>query len=169
MQARHLCVAALELVAIAQVVETPPEPEDVDEFEPTVVLAMGNLPGAPAVAKEVAARGGRWNPLARLDMTTRQAIQVAVAGALAIVAGRELSSTRYYWAVIAAFIMFAGTGTRADAFVKGSNRVFGTLVGLLASIWIANLTAGTHLAGPRGDRGQHVLRLLPGTRLVRHT
>ena len=143
--ARLLSAAALEFVALTRLAGMPPAPADsseVDVFSPAVVLAMGNLPGAPAVASDVAARGGHWNPLARLDMTSRQAIQVAVAGALAILAGRELSSTRYYWAVIAAFIMFTGTGTRAETFVKGSNRVLGTLVGLLVSIWAANLTAG---------------------------
>jgi uncharacterized membrane protein YccC len=141
--ARHLAAAAMEFIAMARSVANPEDTEEFDEFEPAVSLAMGNLPGSPAVAKDVPVRGGRWNPLTRLDMTTRQAVQVAVAGALAIVAGRELSETRYYWAVIAAFIMFAGTGTRAETFLKGANRVVGTLVGLIASIWLANLTAGS--------------------------
>ncbi|MGH3435056.1 MAG: carboxypeptidase regulatory-like domain-containing protein [Sciscionella sp.] len=140
--ARHLSVAVLEFVALARAVGTPPEIEEIDEFEPAVSLAMGNLPGSPSVARDVPARGGRWNPLARLDMTTRQAIQVAVAGGLAILIGRELSATRYYWAVIAAFIMFTGTGTRSETFIKGANRVAGTLVGLVVAIWLAHLTAG---------------------------
>lgn len=140
--ARHLAAAAIEYIAMARSARTPLDTEEFDEFQPAVSLAMGNLPGSPAVAADVPARGGRWNPLARLDMTTRQAIQVAVAGGLAILVGRELSTTRYYWAVIAAFIMFAGTGTRAETFIKGVNRVLGTLVGLVASIWFADLTAG---------------------------
>jgi uncharacterized membrane protein YccC len=140
--ARHLAVAALEFLKLARDVDTPPEVEELDVFEPAVNLAMGNLPGSPAVASDVPARGGRWNPLARLDMTTRQAIQVAVAGSLTILAGQELSEVRYYWAVIAAFVMFAGTGTRAEIFLKGFNRVLGTLVGLFASIGLADLTAG---------------------------
>ena len=141
--ARHLAVAAFEFIALARRVEQLPEDiAGVDEFEPAVTLAMGNLPGAPSVASGVRARGHRWNPLARMDLPARQAVQVAIAGALAIVAGRELSQTRYYWAVIAAFVMFAGTGTRAEAFLKGFNRVIGTLVGLFASIALADLTAG---------------------------
>jgi len=114
----------------------------INEFEPIVSLFLGNLPGSPAVVRDVPAQGVRWNPLARLDLTTRQAIQVAVAGGLAIIAGRELSPVRYYWAVIAAFIMFTGTGTRTESFLKGLNRVIGTLFGLMASIWVAEMTAG---------------------------
>jgi uncharacterized membrane protein YccC len=144
--ARHLAVAAVEFIALARRAQTPPEADEIDEFSPTVTLVWGDLPGAPAVAMSVAARGGRWNPLARLDMISRQAIQGAVAGGLAILLGWELSPTRYYWAAIAAFIMFTGTGTRAETFIKGAHRVLGTLVGLIASIWLADLTAG-HTAG----------------------
>ena len=148
--ARHLAAAVLEFVALARAARVPPKGTDVhedaeedgEEFEPAVMLAMGNLPGSPAVARDVPAHQADWNPLARLDMTSRQAIQVALAGALAIVAGRMLDPTRYYWAVIAAFIMFTGTATRSETFLKGVNRVLGTLVGLVAAIWLAQLTAG---------------------------
>jgi uncharacterized membrane protein YccC len=140
--ARHLAVAAQELAVLAARGGRPPEVEPVDEFAASVSLAMGNLPGSPSVARDVPARTRSWNPLARLDMTTRQAIQVAVAGALAIVFGRELSATRYYWAVIAAFVVFTGTGTRSETFVKAASRVLGTMLGLVAAIGLANLTAG---------------------------
>ncbi len=145
--ARHFAAAALEFVGLARKAsdDTWHEPSDGDtEFAAVVGLAMGNLPGSPAVAADVPARGTRWNPLARLSMTNRQAIQVAVAGGLAILAGRELSETRYYWAVLAAFIMFTGTATRSETFLKGFNRVVGTMVGLFASIGVAELTAGTN-------------------------
>ncbi len=137
-----LAPAVTEFVELAARAEQPPGPVDVGDFAPVVTLAMGSLPGAPAAAVDVPARGIRWNPLARRALVTRQAIQVAAAGTVAIVAGRELSASRYYWAVIAAFIMFSGTATRAETFVKGVHRVAGTLVGLFASIWVANLTAG---------------------------
>lgn len=113
-----------------------------DEFEPVVGLFMGNLPGSPAVAADVPAMGTRWNPLARLSLPMRQAIQVGVAGALSILAGRALSPERYYWAVIASFIMFAGTATRTETFMKGFHRVIGTLAGLVVAVWVAELTAG---------------------------
>ncbi|WP_186296241.1 hypothetical protein [Mycobacterium tilburgii] len=40
---------------------------------------------------------------------TRQAIQVAIAAALAIVTGELVSPGRWFWAVIATFVIFAGT------------------------------------------------------------
>lgn len=120
--------------------------KETDEFEPAAGLVMGNLPGSPSVARGLSARGARWNPLARLDLTSRQAIQVAIASGLAILAGRALSPTRYYWAVIAAFIMFSGTATRSETFLKGLNRVIGTALGLTAAVGLAELTAGHPIA-----------------------
>lgn len=139
--------AVIELaeLAIATILEgsvRSGEDDPLDEFEPVVGLFMGNLPGSPAIAGDVPARGTRWNPLARFDLPTRQAIQVAVAGGLAILAGRELSPLRYYWAVIAAFVMFTGTATRTETYLKGVSRVVGTLLGLVASIWLVELTGG---------------------------
>jgi uncharacterized membrane protein YccC len=140
--ARHLSGAVGEYLDLIRQDGAPPEVEPVGEFTPALTLAFGNLPGSAAVARNVPGRGRRWNPLVRLDFTSRQAVQVVVAGALAIVFGRELNSTRYYWAVIAAFIAFTGTGTRSETFLKASNRVLGTLVGLLAGIGLAHLTVG---------------------------
>lgn len=116
------------------------------EFAPAAPLIMGNLPGSPAVARGLSARGARWNPLARLDLTSRQAVQVALAGGLAILAGRALSPTRYYWAVIAAFVMFSGTATRSETFLKGLSRVVGTALGLTVAVVLAEYTAGHPLA-----------------------
>ena len=48
----------------------------------------------------------------RLRPHTRQAIQVAVATALAILAGNLLSETRWYWAYITALVVFLGTESR---------------------------------------------------------
>lgn len=141
--ARHLSVAVLEFLDITAHASQPPEVEPTDEeYQPTTQLMMGNLPGSPAVARDVPARGGRWNPLTRLDLTSRQAVQASLAGGLAIVLGREVSPTRYYWAVIAAFVIFTGTGTRTETFVKAVNRVLGTLAGLVVAIFLAHLTAG---------------------------
>src|SRR5699024_704833 len=82
----------------------------------------------------------------RLDLTSRQAIQVALAGGLAILVGRALSPTRYYWAVIAAFVMFSGTATRSETFLKGLNRVIGTALGLTVAVGLAEITAGHTIA-----------------------
>jgi uncharacterized membrane protein YccC len=140
--ARHLAAAAARFAALAREAGNPPEADPAEQFEPAITLFMGNLPGSPAFAGEVAARGHHWNPLARLDFISRQAVQAAVAGGLAILIGREISSTRYYWAVIAAFVAFSGTATRSETSIKAVNRVVGTLVGLFAGLGLAHLTAG---------------------------
>jgi uncharacterized membrane protein YccC len=121
----------------------PPALERNDEFTPAAALTgLGMLPGSPSVARDVTARGAHWNPVARLTATTRQAVQVAIAGSLAIAAGTLISGSRYYWAVIAAFVVFTGTGTRMDSFGKSLNRVIGTVLGLVVGIALAALTAG---------------------------
>jgi uncharacterized membrane protein YccC len=141
LHARQFATAALEFVDVAARADAPPEVDDADGFSPAVRLALGALPGSPAVAGGVAARG-RWSPLSRIPLTTRQAIQVAVAGTLAIIAGRELSQARYYWAVIATFIAFTGTATRSETSIKAGNRVLGTLLGFGVGFGLVHLTAG---------------------------
>ena len=113
-----------------------------EDITPSVTLMMGQLPSSALVAGDVPAHGVWWGPLARLPLTTRQAIQVALACGLAIAAGRALDPQRYYWAVLAAFLVFTGTATRAETFLRGASRVLGTAAGLGAAILLANLTAG---------------------------
>ncbi|MDR6620833.1 FUSC family protein [Sinomonas atrocyanea] len=120
--------------------------ENEPEFVPAAGLVLGQLPGIPSVASEVDPRGASWNPLTRLQFATRQAVQVAVAGTLAIVVGSLISGQRYYWAVIAAFVSFAGTGTRFDTTRKSLLRVAGTLGGLVAGVVVARLTNGNLFA-----------------------
>lgn len=111
-------------------------------FVPAAALVLGQLPGSPSVASDVSPRGGSWNPLTRVTFATRQAVQVAVAGVLAIVVGSMISGERYYWAVIAAFVAFAGTGTRFETARKSVLRVIGTLTGFGAGIIVAHATSG---------------------------
>ncbi len=143
---RHLATAVSGVVDALDRLTSPPAAAENGagraEFTPSVTMMMGRLPGSAAVASDVRPRSFGWNPLARLPMTTRQAVQVAIAGGLAIAVGRELSSQRYYWAVIAAFVAFTGTATRGETFTKSMNRVLGTAVGLVVAILMAQLTAG---------------------------
>jgi uncharacterized membrane protein YccC len=74
---------------------------------------------------------------AGLRPTTIQAIQVTTACALAIVAGEFLSPQRWYWAVITAFVVFSGTGSRGDTLIKAGQRVIGTVLGVIAGIALA--------------------------------
>lgn len=77
-----------------------------------------------------------------LRPTTRAAIQVACAGAAAIFLGGLVSDTRWYWAVITAFVVFAGTGSRGELLVKAWRRTVGTLFGVVAGVGVALLVSG---------------------------
>ena len=118
-----------------------------DGFEPAVTLIGGNLPGSAALAQQTLDNvdAGRFG-LSRLSLTTRQAIQAAVAAGLAIIAGELISPARFYWAVIAAFVAFAGTATSGETLSKGAARIAGTVLGLVAAVGLANVTDGNHAA-----------------------
>lgn len=96
---------------------------------------------APPAAAEAAApdAGPAAEPPAAgptgLNQSTRQAVQVGVATSLAIVVGELVSPSRWYWAVIAAFVVFAGTTSRGDVLSRGSQRVVGTIGGVIAPGW----------------------------------
>lgn len=125
-----------------------PDPLDAADFEPAVTLVQGNLPGTAVLAQQAldrrvgaAARSRRFasHPLSLIN---RQAIQAAVAAGLAIVAGEAISSRRFYWAVIAAFLTFAGTATSGESVKKAAGRITGTLIGLGVAVVGAELTRG---------------------------
>ncbi len=78
--------------------------------------------------------------------TTKQAIQVAVAASLAIVIGEAVSPSRWYWAVIAAFVIFAGTNTWNETVTKGWARLIGTALGVPAGMLVAAVVSGNRTA-----------------------
>ncbi|MEU4684422.1 FUSC family protein [Streptomyces xinghaiensis] len=74
--------------------------------------------------------GGRG--LARTS--TRQAVQVAVAGGLALGLGQALSQERWYWAVGTVWWIFVNTASRGETLVRGWRRVVGTVTGVAAGL-----------------------------------
>jgi uncharacterized membrane protein YccC len=99
-------------------------------------VGFGNAETPPAAAP--ASQPGKTG----LRPTTRQAIQVAVAASLAIVVGEMVSPSRWYWAVIAAFVIFAGTNTWGETLTKGWQRLLGTALGVPCGVLIATLVSG---------------------------
>ncbi|MBW4042860.1 MAG: FUSC family protein [Acidobacteria bacterium] len=81
----------------------------------------------------------------RLRGMSRQAVQVGLAAALAIAAGTAISSTRWFWAVIAAFVVYVGTSSRGEILTKGWLRVVGTLAGVVVGVVVAALVGGNTL------------------------
>jgi uncharacterized membrane protein YccC len=99
-----------------------------------------------ADAAEVVAPSGEQQFRPGMLQTTRQAIQVAVAAALAIVVGETLSPSHWYWAAIAAFVIFAGTNSWAETLDKGWQRLIGTVLGVPSGVLVATLVSGNTIA-----------------------
>jgi uncharacterized membrane protein YccC len=72
----------------------------------------------------------------------RAAAQAALASLIAMVGGTALSPQRWFWAVIAVYVVFINARTRGDIIHKGAHRVIGTLAGLFAGLGIAALAKG---------------------------
>lgn len=77
--------------------------------------------------------------LDRLHPSTKAAIQVAVATSVATVVGGMLSPDRWYWAVMAAFVVFTGASTRGEILSRAGQRILGTIGGVGAGVLIAAL------------------------------
>lgn len=93
-----------------------------------------------------AATGAGAGAAGGMALSTRQALQVGIAASLAIVIGELVSPARWYWAVLTAFIVFVNTTSRGDVLSRGSQRLVGTIVGVLAGMGLAILVSGHELA-----------------------
>ena len=81
----------------------------------------------------------------------RLAVQATLAVALAVVAGRAISGARWYWAVLAAFVVFVRATTVGETFSRAWQRMFGTLVGVAIGLLVATLVG--HHAWPAAGVG----------------
>ncbi|ROQ36530.1 putative membrane protein YccC [Frondihabitans sp. PhB188] len=107
--------------------------------DPADVDPAGDLPPGP---DDAAVPAGPPTGRSALPQLARTAVQVGLAAALSIAAGTALSSTRWFWAVIAAFVVYVGTSTRGEILTKGWQRVVGTLGGVVLGVLIAGLVGG---------------------------
>jgi uncharacterized membrane protein YccC len=115
----------------------------------TATLTMQHdtdLPAAPEpAAEEPADEPDEPEEQRGLQPTTRTAIQVAVAGTLAILVGGLVAPGQWFWAVITAFVVFAGANSRGELLVRAWSRTLGTLGGVIAGVLVASLVTG-HVA-----------------------
>jgi gas vesicle protein len=111
-----------------------------DDFQ-TQVLAFGPwLPGSAFVSGNASIEPGRGlAERVRMAPYVRVAIQVGVAVSGALIAGDALSSQRFYWAVIAAFLALMGTNTAGEQLRKGFFRIVGTFIGVIVGSALAQL------------------------------
>ena len=114
-----------------------------DDYLPAITLASGWLPGSSKVSATASKESSSQRLSARLHPSVRSGIQMLIAGAVAIVIGSLISTDRYYWAVIAAFVTFMGANNAAEHVRKGVFRVIGTVVGVILGSVLA------HVVGPR--------------------
>ncbi|MDF2118507.1 FUSC family protein [Roseiarcaceae bacterium H3SJ34-1] len=78
----------------------------------------------------------------RVPVAWQLPIQVTLACALAMGSGLLLSTERFYWAVITAFIVFNNTKSRADTALRALQRSGGSFAGLIGGTIVATLLHG---------------------------
>jgi uncharacterized membrane protein YccC len=71
--------------------------------------------------------------------TLRLAIQAAIAAALATIAGHPVSSARWYWAVVGAFVVFMRATNRAESLSRAWQRILGTVGGVVLGVAVAQI------------------------------
>jgi len=98
----------------------------------------GVAPATPAPARKTLPARGKWLE----DPQLRMAIQVTLACAIAMVGGRMISSDRWFWAVLTAFLIYMNTQSGGDVAVRGMNRALGTLAGIVLGIALASTIRG---------------------------
>ena len=83
--------------------------------------------------------GGGAAGVSDVSPDLRLAIQATVAVALSIVAGRAISPTRWYWAVLASFVVFIRATTLGETLSRAWQRILGTVLGVAAGLGVAVL------------------------------
>ena len=113
-------------------------------FQPSVRLFGGWLPGSTQVSAVASLEAGsRPADRARLAPYTRTAIQTGVAVGAALALGDLRSGPRFYWAVIAVFIVFMGANNSGEQARRAVSRVAGTVIGIAIGSLAANVV-GDH-------------------------
>ncbi|MFZ6182317.1 FUSC family protein [Nannocystis pusilla] len=72
----------------------------------------------------------------------RLAAQATLATGLALAAGHAVASSRAYWAVMAAFMVFNRANTRGAMLARAWQRMTGTLVGVIVGLLVAHAIQG---------------------------
>ncbi|MET8946392.1 FUSC family protein [Streptomyces sp. NPDC004542] len=115
-------------------------PQDDSDDSPATARSREELDAEDvAIAAGEDGRRGDEQPTGLRRPTTRAAVQVSVGSALAILGGELLSAHRWYWAVLACWIVFINTASTGEILVKGYRRVLGTVLGVVAGIGLAAL------------------------------
>ncbi|MYS80575.1 FUSC family protein [Embleya scabrispora] len=87
-------------------------------------------------------RPGAVRPAGPSRHTTRQALQVTAAAALAVAGGHLLSPHLWYWAVATAWVVFINAEHTGDVLLQSGRRLIGTVAGVPFGYGLAVLTDG---------------------------
>ena len=85
--------------------------------------------------------GHRWS-WRNWRTTDRLAVQAMVAAGLAAFIGELIDASRWYWAVMTAFLIFIGSTTRGAVLTRASHQVAGTLIGVVVGLGVGVLLDG---------------------------
>ncbi|WET76005.1 MULTISPECIES: FUSC family protein [Rhizobium] len=72
----------------------------------------------------------------------RSALQITIASAIAMSFGLLLSRERWFWAVLASFLVFTNTNSRGDTAMRALSRSIGTVFGIAIGLVLATLISG---------------------------
>ncbi|PDS30057.1 hypothetical protein CO650_17915 [Rhizobium phaseoli] len=72
----------------------------------------------------------------------RAALQITIASAIAMSFGLLLSRERWFWAVLASFLVFTNTNSRGDTAMRALSRSLGTVFGIAIGLVLATLISG---------------------------
>lgn len=144
-----LLALADAVVALAAVLRTWPRhlritgaAPDQAPFTSAVGLIFGDLPGSALVSAQAAApasrRHGALLARLRLDPAAQAAVRMTLAVGVAAAIGCAVSPSRFYWAVLAVFLVYMGTNTAGEQATKAVERVLGTVVGILLGSVLAH-------------------------------
>jgi len=124
-----------------------PAEDHVDSSPPyqSPVMLMGeNLAGSAPASNAAFVADASPGLAARLhlDAPAVAAVRMMIAVGAACAIGSAVNEQRFYWAVIAVFMIFFGTNTAGEQITKSVERVLGTCVGIVLGSLLA------HAVGP---------------------
>jgi uncharacterized membrane protein YccC len=122
-------------------------PADRHDLRDRVILVGGWLPGSAIVNTMASPRpGGSWRDRFSLPVSSRVAVQLAVALTLAVVIADRISPSHMLWAVVAVYVTFLGSASDHEQSYKAVLRIAGTVLGVIIGGELAHLTAPSTVA-----------------------
>ncbi|WP_298041563.1 FUSC family protein, partial [uncultured Microbacterium sp.] len=86
-----------------------------------------------------------WRAWRQWAPTTRLAVQASIAALIATGVGEAISASRWYWAVLTAFLVFMTATTRSNILTRAYRRIIGTVLGIAVGALLAYLAHGNSI------------------------